>query len=1331
MLQNINPGSFPGQPFDFVEAAGTTFFSADHAWYGRELWKTDGTTEGTVVVKDINAGLDSSNPYSLTSFNGKVYFAASDEFGRTHLWSSDGTPFGTARVNSDQEVYDPEELTVVGDTMYFVAETAGGDVGLFKITTAQPTNQIELATFGDAISDLTAFNSNLYFQGWSADKGFELWISNSTREGTRLLHDINPEAQESFPTELTPFGSFLYFTAENNNEGRELYRTTGVLGSLPQIISKSGITGVLAGQDSSVPQDLTVFNSRLYFSADGGAGEGGRELWRTTGDGTVAERVVNLNGNDNSSPTELTVFNDVLYFAANHSNVGNELFRTRGGINDAERVTVFPTANSFPINLAVVNNRLLFAAFGGKDDELWSVPSNSATAATPVKNINPNNSSSPGKISPVQSGGVGYFSADDGTHGQELWRTDGTEAGTRLVRDTNDGIWSGIWSKMVTFGGQVFFAADDGAGGFNVELWRTDGTPAGTSLHSDLWNGDSSEPDDFTVVGSRMYFTAQTAAGRFDIFRLDSPGATPVNVTVDQAFQFRPTELAAFKNRLVFSAEDGGVERLWTTDDEGIPENTRIWANDVEAPRSMREFNGNLYFSADVGGDRKLHFLNDVSVPTVNEVMNVDDVQDGVFPVLGGNLYFVGSTAEHGRELWRHDGTFATRVSDINPNNFDAFPANEPFIDWTVFQNRLYFIANGGDGIGIELYRTNADGTGWEEVVGGGGVNKNVNRNDRSRENGFLRDSAWLFGDLPPAFAQTADGFLYFTATNGNDGFELWRTDGTAANTRMIKNINTTDLSGPSNLTAIGNRVYFAAVGENSGDELWVSDGTAAGTTLVRDIAFGEEYSHPRGGFDLRDPFAVLSAVGTSRMVFWANDDVAGFEPWMLEIDTTRPTIAISASRSTLGIGATTTVTFTLSEPSTDFTAAKVAATGGTLSNFAGSGSQYTATFTPAANFAGQGSVSVATNAFADAAGNTNATGASVAFQIDLVRPTVAISANPTTLAAGATATVTFTLSELSTDFTAAKVAATGGTLSNFAGSGAQYTATFTPAANFAGQGSVAVAAGAFADAAGNTNATGAVVNLAIDTVAPSVVSVRGPGTGTYGAGAVLEFQVQFTEPVVVVGTPHLPLTVGSASRQATFVSAASDTLVFRYVVVDGDAAASGVAVGSAVILPLGGSIRDAAGNTATISLAPPSFANVVVATAPLITAIEGLEPRNFRVGETLSVTLRLSHAVGVNAPLRRPVKSMRQSIRMLISINGQSRYMTFAPVLSGVPKSGGATSTLTFVYTVTRRDRGVLTSLDRLALGGLNRVLQDSGGRPLVTAFPNHSTDGVSFGRN
>jgi hypothetical protein len=190
--------------------------------------------------------------------------------------------------------------------------------------------------------------------------------------------------------------------------------------------------------------------------------------------------------------------------------------------------------------------------------------------------------------------------------------------------------------------------------------------------------------------------------------------------------------------------------------------------------------------------------------------------------------------------------------------------------------------------------------------------------------------------------------------------------------------------------------------------------------------------------------------------------------------DTSAPTVSVTRSGSgTLRAGQTETVTFTLSESSSNFASGDVTVSGGNLTGFSGSGSSYTATFTPTANASGTATISVGAGVFTDAANNGNVASSTLSIsydtQVDTTPPSITISAVVANQGQK-TYTVTFTLSEPATNFASADVTVSGGDLTNFSGSGSSYTATFKLTATGQNKGSVSVAAGTFTDAAGNSN---------------------------------------------------------------------------------------------------------------------------------------------------------------------------------------------------------------------------------------------------------------------
>ena len=213
------------------------------------------------------------------------------------------------------------------------------------------------------------------------------------------------------------------------------------------------------------------------------------------------------------------------------------------------------------------------------------------------------------------------------------------------------------------------------------------------------------------------------------------------------------------------------------------------------------------------------------------------------------------------------------------------------------------------------------------------------------------------------------------------------------------------------------------------------------------------------------------------------------------EAEIVAPTISISADDTSLTSGETARITFTLSEGSTDFTADDLTVSGGVVSDFeAISATEYTVVFTPDVESTDNGTVTVAAGSFSNSAGTTNDSSASLSMGVDTrdqVSPVLEISADDEELTAGETATIRFTLSEASSDFTAEDVEVSGGELSGFSGSGTDYSASFTPVENSTDEGVITVVRGAFRDAAGNINAERTSISLEVNTVPP--VSVATP----------------------------------------------------------------------------------------------------------------------------------------------------------------------------------------------------------------------------------------------
>jgi hypothetical protein len=199
--------------------------------------------------------------------------------------------------------------------------------------------------------------------------------------------------------------------------------------------------------------------------------------------------------------------------------------------------------------------------------------------------------------------------------------------------------------------------------------------------------------------------------------------------------------------------------------------------------------------------------------------------------------------------------------------------------------------------------------------------------------------------------------------------------------------------------------------------------------------------------------------------------------------------------------GATSAVTFTLSESSADFTSTDVVVAGGTLSAFAGAGTAYTATFTPTPSSTANGTIDVAGSTFTDAAGNNNTVATQNVITVDTVVPTVTLTTAATNPTNNASFTVTATFSEAVTGMLDADFVVVNGTKSAYtAVSPTVYTVLVTPTAD--GAVTIDMAAAAAQDALLNNNTAATQLSRTYDGTAP-VTTLVGSASPTIAHGSI------------------------------------------------------------------------------------------------------------------------------------------------------------------------------------------------------------------------------------
>jgi ELWxxDGT repeat protein len=366
---------------------GILYFQADDGVNGDELWKSDGTEAGTVLVKDINVGSDSSDASDLTNVNGTLYFQATDGVNGYELWKSDGTEAGTVLVKD-----------------------------------------INAGSSGSSIQYLTNVNGTLYFRADDGVNGDELWKSDGTAAGTVLVKDINVGSSGSSLSQLTNVNGTLYFQANDGINGTKIWATDGTLGNT-QIADMAVL-----------PTGFVSFLGTLFFQAadPDGIGAGLQSLINNAptdlalSNSTVTENQATGTLIGNLSTTDPDAGNTFTYsLVTGAGSTDNSLFTIVGNQLKTNAVFDFETQNSYSVRVQTTDQ-------GGLTTEkqltlavtnVNEAPTNLALSANTItENVNTTAGVLIGNIT---------ITDPDATGNNNLLSVQGTDAGSFQIRDTN------------------------------------------------------------------------------------------------------------------------------------------------------------------------------------------------------------------------------------------------------------------------------------------------------------------------------------------------------------------------------------------------------------------------------------------------------------------------------------------------------------------------------------------------------------------------------------------------------------------------------------------------------------------------------------------------------------------------------------------------------------------------------------------------------------------------------------------------------------------------------------------------------------------------------
>ncbi len=836
---------------DGFELDGLLYFAGTTEVTGRELYRTDGTAEGTELVADVCKGRClalSRTPPPLAELDGARYFPACTGHS-CQLWKlEDGEIKAIYDAGGNGYYSDVTDVAAWNGALYFT--TVDGE--LRRSDGDGPGTVLARIEGYRRPGKLLPTDGALFFVAYGYDTGIidppiappaQLWTSDGTADGTFPIWDGIRYAFPRPPYALVPGAVFPSWV---EGEGERLFATDG-----------DSVERLFGPPLFNAPfKPLALDDGALFLSA---YGEDSRtEIWRTDGTAAGTSLVARANGSHND--IRLVTYDGEPYFweyresrkvlrkiprdgsgAVPFFEFPDQIWTARasgdsllistaaltGGPKSLWRTRGTPESTVQLLSLGGRETLSFFAELGGeavirlesdRDDDLpWTlqgtlagVAGEEAFALFDEEGV----SSDPRGF--TAAGKSAYFLADDPEAGERarLWGSDGTPAGTAAFSDVEESSrLMGVGDKVLVFeeqrvlafdedgGMDVLLRADDSGVRFLtdpvlplggdvlfletrslpsfVNLWRTDGTAAGTTM---VWPriydfGFFGSPGayDGAVRGSEAFLLVVDTIWRTDGTR---DGTVLVADLAEACPECFLDNLAVTDDRIFFTSRepyDDAVRRLW-----------RVDASTGEAA-AIFETRG-----VDVGGffGPAAPALRDLTAAGDRLFFVLTDPSVGAVPVLPA------PQVAEGAELWTSDGTAeGTRlVRDIWPGRSSSNPR------WlTDFDGRLVFTADDGES-GRELWTS--DGTAEGTV---------------------------LFHDVYPGPSpaqphglRVVDGVLLFAADGGSGGTELWASDASGADVRQVQDLNPGPLgSDPRGFTAAGECVYFNAGRRETGFELW------------------------------------------------------------------------------------------------------------------------------------------------------------------------------------------------------------------------------------------------------------------------------------------------------------------------------------------------------------------------------------------------------------------------------------------------------------------------------------------------------------------------------
>jgi ELWxxDGT repeat protein len=742
---------------------GTWLFSAEVSGWGWELFRTDGTTVS--IVKDIGPGSWSGTYLpSGTVFKNKLYFPADDGIHGNEPWVSDGTEAGTKLVF--------DTYPGSGSASVPLISVLGDKLLIFSYGQLWVSNDGTTLTSVASVSDPQVearIGTTLFFTAVTAAAGRELWMTDGTGAGTKMVADIRPGRGSGVESRhLAALGSFVYFAASDDGLSFDLWRSNGTTAGTQRVMELS----------ATLVKAVVASGSFVYVQSES-------QLWRS--DGTAAGTILVDSG---SIRDTTAAYGRAYYFR--DTEAASELWSADG--SGKSRVAVLPVpaaGGDRPGPLTAVGGRLYFAASDERHGtEPWISEGTEASTRL-LANLAGDTyaSSSPDKLTAV--GDVVFFTASGESNGRQLWRSNGTSTGTfRLTSLTEQ-----AFDFLTSWRGALYF------GGRASQLWRSGGTVETTALIRDL------PVAEIFAGNAQLYFRSGE-----DGWRSDGTTAGTAKLLPDAPYRtlVSPQGFTEHAGKVWFVATGpDNRHSFWAT--EGTAESTKIVARTDRSSGAPAVAAGAIFYSDWTEATGFELWRSDGSEETERMVKDLvpgaESSGPRQFTPAGRYLYFVARDPVNGVELWRTDGSSAGTIllRDIRPGS-----SGSGITALTAAGSMVWFVAD--DGVhGAEVWRSDGTPAGTVMVAdlragidssqphgltfaAGSlwfGANDGTNGDELWRLTG---DVLTMVADLAPGAASStpsgmvqAGQLLYFAASTAYIGYELWALPLTAAESSVLR----------------------------------------------------------------------------------------------------------------------------------------------------------------------------------------------------------------------------------------------------------------------------------------------------------------------------------------------------------------------------------------------------------------------------------------------------------------------------------------------------------------------------------------------------------------